>query len=103
MNILFLYISLGDLNSPGVFTDLIKEFAKHGHNVTVAAPARAGMKIGLGEEAGIKTLRFKTDQLTANKSNIKKGLAYIKLIWQYPHSIKKYCAAPSCCSSQTAT
>lgn len=90
MNILFLYISLGDLSNPGVFADLIKEFAKHGHNVTVAAPAKVGMKVGLGEEAGIKTLRFKTDQLTGNKSNIKKGLAYIKLIWQYPQSIKRY-------------
>lgn len=90
MNILFLYISLSDLSHPGVFTDLIKEFAKRGHNVTVAAPAKPGMPVGLREEAGIKTLRFKTDQLTANKSNIKKGLAYIKLIWQYPHFIKKY-------------
>ena len=45
---------------------------------------------GLGEEAGIRALRFKTNQLTANKSNIKKGLAYLKLIWQYPHNIRKY-------------
>lgn len=90
MNILFLYISIGDLSQPGVFADLIKEFAKQGHNVTLAAPAKKGMPIGLGNEAGIKTLRFKTDQLTANKSNIKKGLAYMKLIWQYPHAIKKY-------------
>ena len=90
MNILFLYISLGDLKSPGVFSDLIREFAKQGHNITVASPAKPGMAVGLGEEAGIKVLRFKTDQLTANKSNIKKGLAYMKLIYQYPHAIKKY-------------
>ena len=90
MNVLFLYISLGDLSQPNIFADLIKEFAKRGHNVTVATPARPGMPIGLRYEAGIKTLRIKTDQLTANKSNIQKGIAYMKLIWQYPRAIKKH-------------
>ena len=84
MNILFLYIS------PDVFSDLIKEFAKQGHDVTLVAPAEKKMPIGLSIESGIKTVRFKTDQLIANKSNIRKGLAYLKLIWQYPHAIKKY-------------
>lgn len=90
MNILFLYISLGDLSQPNIFSDLIKEFARQGHNVIVATPAKPGMNIGLCVESGIKVLRIQTDQLTANKSNIKKALGYIKLIWQYPRAIKKY-------------
>lgn len=90
MNILFLYISLPDLSVSGVFSDLIREFAKHGHNVKVATPAKPGQQIGLHQEGGIDILRFKTDQLTNNTSNIKKGLAYMKLIYQYPSAIKKY-------------
>lgn len=90
MNILFLYISIPHLSETGVFTDLIKEFAKQGHNVKVATPSKKGVNEGVQEEAGIDVLRFKTDQLTNNTSNIQKGFAYIKLIYQYPNAIKKY-------------
>lgn len=90
MNILFLYISLPHLSENGVFTDLIEEFAKQGHNVKVATPSRKGVDEGVSNEAGIDVLRFKTDQLTNNKSNIKKGVAYMKLVYQYPNAIKRY-------------
>lgn len=92
MNILFLYISLPHLSQSGVFVDLIKEFHNQGHNVKVAVPARRGEKTGLREEAGIEVVRFKASQLTNNKSNIQKGLAYIKLIYQFPKAVKKYFA-----------
>ncbi len=92
MNILFLYISLPHLSQSGVFVDLIKEFHNQGHNVKVAVPARKGEETGLREEAGIEVVRFKASQLTNNKSNIQKGLAYIKLIYQFPKAVKKYFA-----------
>ncbi len=90
MNILFLYISLPHLSENGVFTDLIKEFAKQGHNVKVATPSRKGVKEGVNREAGIDVLRFKTGQLTNNTSNIQKGIAYMKLAYQFPNAVKKY-------------
>lgn len=90
MNVLFLYISLPHLSENGVFTDLIKEFAKQGHNVKVATPSKKGVDEGVQQEAGIDVLRFKTDQLTNNTSNIQKGIAYIKLIYQFPNAIKKH-------------
>lgn len=90
MNILFLYISLPHLSENGVFTDLIKEFDKQGHNVKVATPSKKGIDEGINQEAGIDVLRFKTDQLTNNTSNIKKGIAYVKLIHQFPNAIKKH-------------
>lgn len=90
MNILFLYISLPNLSNAGVFTDLIKEFARQGHNVKVATPLMGKAEEGMHKEAGIEVLRFKTAQLTNNTSNIKKGLAYMKLVHQYPRIIKKY-------------
>jgi len=92
MNILFLYISLPHLSETGVFVDLIKEFAKQGHKVKVAVPMNKWSTEGVNKEAGIDVLRFKTDQLTNNTSNIKKGIAYIKLIYQFTGSIKKYYA-----------
>ena len=92
MNILFLYISLPHLSETGVFVDLIKEFAKQGHKVKVATPMNKWSTEGVNKEAGIDVLRFKTDQLTNNTSNIKKGIAYIKLIYQFTSSIKKYYA-----------
>jgi glycosyltransferase involved in cell wall biosynthesis len=90
MNILFLYISLPHLTESGVFIDLIKEFANQGHNVKVVTPLQNKGVERVSKEAGIDVLRFKTDQLTNNKSNIKKGLAYIKLIYQYPKAIKRH-------------
>lgn len=91
MNILFLFISLNNLEEPGVFSDLIREFARQGHKVKVATPLQDSKgREGVRLEAGIEVLRFKTDQLTKNKSTIRKGIAYLKLIYQYPHAIKKY-------------
>lgn len=90
MNILFLYVSLPHLSESGVFNDLIKEFAKQGHIVKVAVPMNKDSADGINMEAGIEVLRFKTDQLTRNASNIQKGLAYIKFIFQSLKAIKKY-------------
>lgn len=78
------------LSENGVFTDLIKEFSKQGHNVKVVTPSKKGVEEGVQKEAGVDVLRFKTDQLTNNTSNIQKGIAYIKLIYQFPNAIKKH-------------
>ena len=93
MNILFLYISLSHLSQNGVFVDLIKEFDKQGHNVKVVTPSRNGDSVGLSKEAGIYVVRFKAGQLTNNKSNIQKGIAYIKLIYQFTRAVKKHFAS----------
>lgn len=90
MNVLFLFISLPNLSEINVFTGLIKEFIKNEHSVKVAVPMNIDSKEGLNIEAGAEVLRFRTDQLVRNKSMIKKGIAYLKLIYQYPHAISKY-------------
>lgn len=90
MNILFLFIALPDLSQNGVFTDLIKEFVNNGHNVRVVVPMNENSKKRLNVEAGIEVLRFKTDQLVRNKSMIQKGIAYLKLVYQYPNAVLKY-------------
>lgn len=90
MNILFLYVSLPHLAESGVFSDLIREFAKRGHLVKVAVPMNKDSVEGINIESGIEVLRFKTDQLARNKSNIQKGIAFIKFIFQSLHAIKKH-------------
>lgn len=90
MNILFLYVSLPHLSESGVFSDLIREFAKRGHLVKVAVPMNKDSVEGINIESGIEVLRFKTDQLARNKSNIQKGIAFIKFIFQSLHAIKKH-------------
>lgn len=90
MNILFTYTSLPYLSQSGVFSDLIKEFAKQGHAVKVAVPMNKDSKEGINIEANIEVLRFRTDQLTRNASNIQKGLAYIKFIFQSKKAIRKH-------------
>jgi len=90
MNILFLFVSIPHLSESGVFNDLIREFVRQGHNVKVATPLKPGCKEGINIEAGIKVLRFKTDQLTRNSSNIQKGIAYIKFTYQSIFAIRKH-------------
>lgn len=89
MNILFLFISLPNLEESGAFSDLIKEFANQGHNVKVATPSNKSGEYGIVKESGIDVLRFKTDQLTRNTSNIKKGIAYIKYTFQCLSAINR--------------
>lgn len=90
MNILFSFILLPHLSESGVFVDLIKEFSRQGHNVKVVTPLIPGTTEGVSFESNIEVLRFKTDQLTRNSSNIKKGIAYIKYTYQILFAIRKF-------------
>lgn len=78
------------MSQRGVFNDLAKEFIKNGHNVIIVSPMNSDSVEGINVESGIEVLRFRSDQLVGNTSMIKKGLAYLKLIYQYPRSIFKY-------------
>ena len=90
MNILFLFVDLQDLSNSTGFGDLIKEFVKNGHNVKIAAPKNKNSSEGLNTENGIEVLRYHTDQLTRNSSNVQKGFAYLKYIYQVLFAIRKY-------------
>ena len=90
MHILFSFVSLPHLAESGVFVDLIKEFSKQGHKIKVVTPLISGAVEGINIESDIEVLRFKTDQLTRNSSNIKKGIAYIKYTYQILFAINKF-------------
>jgi glycosyltransferase involved in cell wall biosynthesis len=80
------------LAESNLYSDLMDEFAEHGHQVTIvcAAEKRYGQKTGLVESNGIKILRVLTGNLTSNPGNISKGLALLQLQTRFIHAIGRY-------------
>lgn len=98
MNVLF--ITLADIRTVdghGIYTDLIREFLKNGHDVYVASPVerRHGMSTQMLESqhddlhSHVHILKVKTGNI--QKTNvIEKGIATVLLEYQMESGIKKY-------------
>ncbi len=85
--IIFLALGFPDASkSTNIYTDLISEFHKKGHNVLVLAPGVNKEDIGFRNEAGVKVLRVKTLPLF-NVGAIKKGIANLLLAKQYKKAL----------------
>lgn len=92
MNILFLTISrFSDYTARGIYPDLLRKFAREGHEVYVVSPRerRFGSQTGLirqkqGTILGVKTLNLQ-------KANIvEKGLGTVLIESQFKSALKKY-------------
>ncbi len=92
MNILFLTISrLTDINTRGIYSDLMRNLVRDGHNVYIVVPFERsfGRKTEMFESAGAHILGVKT--LNIQKTNvIEKGIGIILLEQQYMSAIKHY-------------
>lgn len=92
MNILFLTVTrIEDINSRGIYTDLLRHFVKEGHKVYVASPTerRFGQDTRLIEKDDHTILQIKT--LNIQKTNfIEKGIGTILLANQFRKGILKY-------------
>lgn len=92
MNILFLTLHpISDISERGIYTDLTREFIRHGHQIYVVVPAerRFHLPTGIKESDGAKILSVKT--LNIQKTNlIEKGLGTLLLEYQYQCAIRKY-------------
>ena len=92
MNILFLTISrFGDINSRGIYTDLMRELIRLGNKIYIASPVerRFGENTHLIESDNCKLLKIKT--LNIQKTNvIEKGIGTLLLEWQFDRAICKY-------------
>ena len=92
MNILFLTLSrMEDVGVRGIYTDLAREFVRHGHKFYVAKPneRRTGRPTGVTESGGVKILGVRT--LNIQKTNVaEKGVGTLLLEGQYYRAIKKY-------------
>lgn len=92
MNVLFLSLSgVYDINAHGIYTDLLREFMKHGHHIYVVTPVerRTGEKTQLIEQGNARILKVKT--LNIQKTGIiEKGLGTVLIERQFLNAIKKY-------------
>lgn len=87
--IIFLALSFPNVEfSTNIWTDLISEFQKQGHDVLVVAPDSNKEAIGLQMEGGVKILRVATLKLL-NVGLIQKGLANILLPYQYKKALRE--------------
>lgn len=94
MNVLFLTIvRVNDISERGIYTDLLREFKKQGHNVYIASPTERRYKDStrLYEKDGVHILNIKT--LNIQKTNlIEKGLGTLLLESQFLAAIKRHYA-----------
>lgn len=92
MNVLFLTISrIQNIQSRGIYTDLMRKFRDEGHNVYIVTPFERKFKLStsLKEVDNVHILGVKT--LNIQKTNIvEKGIGTIMLESQFVNAIKKY-------------
>ena len=92
MNILFLTLSrINDIDSRGIYTDLMREFVKRGDKVFIASPTerRFGKKTHLIKNDNVEILKVRT--LNIQKTNaIEKGVGTLLLSRQFDKAIRKY-------------
>lgn len=92
MNIIFLTISrIRDIESRGIYTDLMRYFRDKGHNVYIVAPFERQFKLKtvLKTVDGVHLLGVKT--LNIQKTNVvEKGIGTVLLETQYKSAIQKY-------------
>lgn len=92
MNVLFLTVTkIEDINSRGIYTDLLRLFIKNGHKVHIVSPAerRFNVDTHLIENNDNSILKVKT--LNIQKTNfIEKGIGTVLLEFQFEKAINKY-------------
>lgn len=95
MNVLFLTMTSGwqDVETSGIYTDLMRKFRDKGHNVYIIYPRerRLGLSTELLNNNGVYTLGVKT--LNVTKTNvIEKGIGQVLLESQFKTAFEKYFA-----------
>ena len=92
MNILFLtLLDFDSLNQRNIYTDLLREFVKNGHDVFAISPVerRTKRKTKLISEEHVKILKLQIGNI--QKTNIiEKGISTVKIEPQFINGIKKY-------------
>lgn len=91
-NIIFLsLVKIDDLNDRGIYHDLLRQFVKEGHNVTIVCPLERKFKLesNLIRDENLKILQVKT--LNIQKcSLIEKGISTLSINYLLKQGIKKY-------------
>lgn len=84
-------VDMRDINSHGIYTDLLREFYKNGHRVYVVSPTerRNNEKTHIIEKNNCKILKVYTGNIQKTKF-IEKGIATITLEVRFISAVKKY-------------
>lgn len=92
MNVLFLtLLDFDSLDERNIYTDLLREFAKHGHNLFVISPVeqRKNQETRVIKTDKATILKFKIGN-TQKTNIIEKGISTISIEPQFIAGIKKY-------------
>ena len=92
MKILFLTLAhIYDLNIRGIYSDLMREFIRHGHELYIVIPfeRKSGEKSICYKSAGASILGVRT--LNIQKTNfVEKGIGTLLLDYQYDRAINRF-------------
>ena len=92
MNVLFLTLhDITDVHERGIYSDLVREFVRHGHSFYVVKPneRKTGRPTEVTESDGVRILGVRT--LNIQKTNVvEKGIGTLLLEGQYHRAIKRY-------------
>lgn len=93
MNVLFItLVDMRTITAHGIYTDLMREFVKNGHEVYIVSPSerRHGMPTQMLEDMkGVHILKLKTGNI--QKTNvIEKGISTLLMEYQVQNGIRKY-------------
>ena len=92
MNVLFLtLLSFESIKERNIYTDLLREFVKHGHKVFTISPVekRYHQKTHMVSEANSKILRLQIGN-TQKTNIIEKGISTVMIEPTFKRAIKKY-------------
>lgn len=92
MNILFLtLIDFSNLDASNIYSDLMNEFVKNGHNTYIVSPSERRNKIKTHLISGSNYQIIKLKIGNIQKTNIiEKGISTLLIDNQFKHGIKKY-------------
>lgn len=90
MRILFLLLYYPEPHeSFNMYADLVEEFVRNGHDVTVISAATENQSASLTTEKGIEVLRVKTQKLF-NVTPVLKGIATVLIPYQFKKAIRRH-------------
>lgn len=92
MKILFLSISYSERGHISFYEELLQEFVRNGHEVSVACATerRQKEKTYIQKEKGIQVLRIRIGNITGSISTIEKGISTISIDMIFKRSIQKH-------------
>lgn len=93
MKVLFLTLSvINSLTESGIYTDLLREFVKNGHQIYAISPIerRQNQKTKLIKEENATILRLKIGNTQKTSSIIEKGISTVMIEPSFKRAIKQY-------------